>query len=114
MLGYVAGALAWGAAKAAFVGARRDHYLDHDFGLGELTEELMFRVGLEKGLGAVGLASTSARVLQAGVFGAMHPGNELDAALGGLVYGAAYDKHGLMGSTLTHMAHNFGVFLAAK
>lgn len=114
MLGFVAGAFAWGAVKAAATGARRHDYLDHDFGLGELSEELVFRVGLEKGLSLTGLGTAPMRLLQAGVFGSMHPGNEVDAALGGLVYGAAYDRYGLLGSTLTHIAHNLGVFLAAK
>src|SRR5574343_567925 len=111
MLGFVAGAFAWGAVKAAAHGARRHDYLDWDVGIGELSEELVFRVGLEKGLGLFGFGAAPVRIAQAGIFGALHPGNELDAALGGLVYGAAYDRYGLLGSTLTHVAHNLGVFL---
>jgi membrane protease YdiL (CAAX protease family) len=115
MLGYVAGAFAWGAIKAVSTHARKhDVAAGWDFGVGELTEELVFRVGLERGLGLVGLGAAPARLLQAGVFGAMHPGNEVDAALGGLVYGAAYDRYGLLGSTLTHLMHNLGVYVGAR
>ena len=114
MLGFVAGAFAWGAVKSAVTGQHRHDYMDWDVGVGELSEELVFRVGLEKGLGLTGLAPAPVRLLQAGLFGAMHPGNEVDAALGGLLYGAAYDKHGLLGSTLAHIAHNLGVFVAAR
>lgn len=114
MLGFVASAFAYGAVKAAAVGARRHEVADGwDFGLNELSEELVFRVGLERGLGLAGLGAVPVRLLQAGIFGLMHE-NTADAALGGLLYGAAYDRHGLLGSTLTHVAHNLGVYLAAK
>lgn len=115
MLGYLAGAFAWGAVKAVSTGAHRhDVAAGWDFGIGELSEELVFRVGLEKGLGFAGLGAVPVRLTQSAVFGAMHPGNEVDAALGGLLYGAAYDRFGLLGSTLTHLAHNVGVFAGAR
>ncbi len=114
MLGFVAGAFAWGAVKAAAHGVRRSEFKLHDIGLAEVTEEILFRAGLMGGLGALGLSPGAALVGQAAIFGMAHDGNEPDAALGGILYGHVYERHGLLASTAVHVAHNLGVYFGAK
>ncbi len=118
MLGYVLGCALWGACKARLLGAHRtagSHFLN-GFGLPELSEELQYRVGVERmlGRGVVGASPTVARVGQAILFGLGHPGLEVDAAVGGFVYSKAYDAHGLLGAVAAHLAHNAGVWLGSK
>lgn len=113
MLGYIALAGAWGMAKAIGHGAKRTHLTVDG---GELLEELQFRTGIERlGLrGLLGVAPGPARFASALLFGLDHPGNELDASLGGILYSYAYDEGGLLGATLCHLAHNLGVWLGGR
>ncbi len=114
MLGYFAGAFVWGLAKAVGSDATRSHNSLEGFGAAELVEELQFRTGIERmGLRRVFPPGT-ARVLSAVAFASIHPGHELDAALGGILYSHAYDKGGLLGSTVAHLCHNLGVYLGAR
>ena len=118
MLKYVLGCALWGACKASLLGAHRapgSHFLG-GFGLPELSEELQYRVGMERmlGRGVVGISPTAARVGQAMLFGLAHPGLEVDAAVGGFVYSKAFDAHGLLGALAAHVAHNAGVWLGSK
>lgn len=111
MLGYLAGCFTWGLVKAASVGAPRTHDLGASFIGAPLVEELQFRLGLERlALGRV-LSPERARIAGAIFFGAMHPGLEVDAALGGYVYSKAYESHGLKGAVFAHMAHNLGCWV---
>lgn len=114
MLGYIAGAFAWGALKSWSHDLTRSPR--SSFGLGELAEELQFRMGLEHGLGRglLGLSPTVSRLGASVLFAVVHPGHMLDAALGGLVYSKVYEGHGLLGSTLAHIAHNLGVHFGGK
>ena len=116
MLGYVATAAAWGFLKSQALGLTRSPRPFHSFGVPELLEEVEFRAGLEHGLGRtiLGLRPAVARLGAAALFGLCHPGNELDAALGGFLYSKAYEAHGLVGSTLTHLTHNLFVHLGGK
>lgn len=118
MLGYVLGCLAWGICKAHIYGAHRapgSHFLG-GFGLPELSEELQYRMGMERMLGRsmLGVNPAAARITQAALFGLAHPGLEVDAAVGGFVYSKAYDAHGLLGALAAHVAHNAGVWLGSK
>lgn len=143
MLGFLALAFTHGAVKAAAHGRKRagDGHLFTElpaFGLGELTEELEFRVALERGLGrkVLKLSPTAARLGQAALFGLAHPGLEVDAAAGALLYSFAYDAgvkraeekaksappttpttsphlSGIITSTLAHLAHNVGVWFGS-
>jgi hypothetical protein len=123
VLGYVAGALAWGFLKSRSLDLRRSPHALSDLGFAELLEEVEYRYGIERvGLrGALGLSPTVSRTLQAAFFGLAH-GNPLDAALGGFIYSKAYDagavKHGSLGglalSAAAHIAHNLGVHLGGR
>ena len=113
MLGFIAGMGLWGFAKASLLGAHRTSM--HALGGPELLEELQFRVGVERVLAPrLSIAPHLARLGQAALFGLMHPGLEVDAALGGYVYSKAYEGHGLVGAVLSHVAHNAGVWLGSK
>lgn len=117
VLKYVGLCFAWGAGKAALMGVHRTpgSHIFSGFGMPELSEELIYRVGLERGLLArSGLSATSARLAQAAVFGLGHPGLEVDAALGGFVYSKAFEKHGLLGALAAHVAHNAGCWFGSK
>lgn len=118
VLQFAGACFAWGLVKASVLGVHRTgstHNFLHNLGGQELSEELQFRFGLEQGLKALTpLSAEAARVTQAALFGLMHPGNQLDAAVGGYVYSKAFEKHGLMGSLSAHVAHNVGCWLAAK
>lgn len=119
MLGYVAGAALWGYAKASALGARRHQHNIANIGMHALAEELEFRVGLERGVGraVLGLNSGVARGLSALAFGAVHEGSlarKADAALGGMLYSLAFDRAGLAGAALTHLAHNLGIYLGSR
>ena len=116
MLGYIAGALAWGALKANFLNVHRAPGSHALTGYGhEVLEELVYRTGLErKVLRPAGLSHETARVTQAALFGLIHPGTEVDAALGGYVYSKAYDAHGFWGALAAHTAHNIGCWLGSK
>lgn len=116
MLGYIAGAALWGFAKSVSNNLTRSPHALSDLGAAELLEELQFRTGLEHGLGrrVLGLSPSVARLCGAALFGLNHPGHMVDAALGGVVYSKAYEKYGLLGSTLTHIAHNLAVHLGGK
>lgn len=85
-------------------------------GMPELSEELTYRMGLERGVlgGVVGMNTEPARIAQAIIFGLGHPGIQLDAALGGYVYSKAYESHGLLGSLAAHVAHNAGIWFGSK
>lgn len=118
MLGYIAGCFAWGALKASVLGAHRtpgSHMLS-GLGMPELSEELTYRLGLERAVfgGLAGMAPGTARIAQAAVFGLGHPGIEVDAAVGGFVYSKAYDAHGILGALAAHVAHNAGVWFGSK
>lgn len=113
MLGFIAGAFAWGALKAAVLGSKAH---DVDLGhlvVGALEEELIFRGALERGLlrGLAGTQPGTANLVQSALFELAHDGDRIpfDAALGGAVYSRAADRYGILGSTLTHLAHNLGV-----
>ena len=116
MLGYIAGAAFWGLAKSSLTGARRTPHALLGFGFAELMEEVEFRAGIEhvglRGFG--GLSPGVSRLASSALFGLAHPGAELDAALGGVLYSMAYEKWGLLGSTLTHLGHNLGVYLGGQ
>ena len=116
MLGYVAGCLAWGALKASLLGVHRVHGSHALTGFGpEVVEELQYRLGLERVLAPrLGLGKETARMGQAALFGLIHPGTEIDAALGGYVYSKAFDAHGLLGALAAHTAHNIGCWLGAR
>ena len=132
MLGYLAAAFAWGAVKAHVMGAHRTQPSPlHRLGLAELGEELEFRGLLERvavpaAFGTMGAVPVAAKLGQAVLFGALHPGLEVDAAVGGLVYSLAWDTAkranflglgpfaGLAGAYLTHVAHNTGCWWASK
>lgn len=121
------GMFAWGFLKASAVGRRqpvscplcaahavtRPRRLAYSLVLGPVVEELNYRHSLPRLLGPAGSAA---------VFGAMHASKRLspegnaarvaEAGLaGGLVYQSAYDRGGLVGSSLVHGAHNLGVDL---
>lgn len=84
-------------------------------GMPELSEELLYRAGLERGVFAgLGVAPNTARILQAGIFGLGHPGIEVDAAVGGFVYSKAFESHGLLGALAAHIAHNAGCWFGSK
>ena len=113
MLGYVIGCAAWGAFKATALGAHSTAAFGNC--LPELLEEVQYRwFGERVAAPAVGVPAEHARVAQAALFGMVHPGHELDAALGGYVYSKAYDAYGFKGAVLSHLAHNVGVWLASK
>ena len=116
MLGYIAGAAIWGLAKSWSNDLERSPHALSGLGAAELLEEVQFRMGLEHGLGrnVLKLSPTAARIGASALFGLVHPGHALDAAIGGLVYSKAYEDHGLLGSTLAHCAHNIGVHLGGK
>lgn len=119
LAGYIAGCALYGFTKATVLGARRGHTSSstfmHSLGGPELMEELQYRVGVEQGLKHLGgVGEVPARVTQSILFGLIHPGNEVEAALGGYIYSKAYAAHGLMGSLLAHCAHNLGCWLGAK
>lgn len=116
LAGYTLGMLAYGFVKATALGAKHTGHGSflHSVGGPELMEELQYRVGVEQGLKhVVGVPATAARITQSVLFGLIHPGNEVEAALGGFVYSKAYEKHGLLGSVLVHCAHNIGCYLGA-
>lgn len=120
MLGFIAAGFALGATKAIAYGARGDRG-DHSLhavamlGLDALSEELVYRVGVERvgmrGLGALG--AEPARLASSILFGLGHA-NPIDAAVGGYLYSRAYDAGGLGLSTLAHLAHNLGVVLLSR
>lgn len=117
-LGYVLGCFMWGAVKASALGAHRTpgtHMLS-GAGMPELSEELTYRMGLERGVlgGVAGLSPNAARIGQAVIFGLGHPGIQVDAAVGGFVYSKAYESHGLLGSLAAHIAHNAGIWFGSK
>jgi len=115
MLGYILGCAAWGFTKAHVLGAHRTGHMLEGYAMPELVEELQFRGLAERVVApAVGLSPGAARLAQAAYFGSMHPGNELDAAVGGFVYSMAFAKHGLLGSLGAHVAHNIGCWLGSK
>lgn len=116
MLGYIAGALAWGFLKSWGNGAKRAHNSLADLGFSELLEEVEYRTVIERaGLrGSLGLSPLAARVATSCAFGLAHPGYMADAALGGMLYSKAYDRGGLPLAVGAHLAHNIGVFLGGK
>ena len=116
MLGYVLGCALWGAAKASILGVHRAPGSHALTGYGpEIVEELQFRLGLERVVAPrLNIAPEPARIAQAALFGLIHPGTEVDAALGGYVYSKAYDAHGLLGALAAHTAHNIGVWLGSS
>lgn len=117
MLKYALGCFLWGACKSALMGAHRapgSHFLG-GLGLPELSEELTYRLGMERLLlPKLGLSSDAARLCQAAAFGAVHPGIQVDAAVGGFVYSKAFEQHGLLGALAAHVAHNVGCWAGAK
>ena len=116
MLGYLAAGFIWGAIKAQAVGARRAHDLGTTLIVAPIVEELQFRLGVERlGLArGLILSSERARLVSSALFGLMHPGLEVDAAVGGYVYSKAFDAHGLAGAVFSHLAHNLGVALGSR
>lgn len=129
MLGYVGAAFAWGFLKASAVGARLEpgYSVAHE-AFGVLQEEVLFRKGLNGwAFGKqLGLAPSSANLLSASLFGLSHwdagtdflpPELKLaraaEAGVGGFFYGLAYQRHGLLGAFVTHLAHNLGCACAA-
>ena len=119
MLGYVLGAAAWGYLKAQGAGAKRSHNALAGLPVPELLEELQYRGAIERGALKRVVSPGAARAITAGLFALIHPGNELDAALGSLVYSKAFDAGesrwgrfgGLLTAVATHCAHNCGVWL---
>lgn len=111
-------AFAYGATKAAAVGRRQEHLSDFlgTSPLTELSEEVQFRALGERVVGRrlLGLSPGKARFAQAVAFGLIHPGNEVEAALGGLAYSMVYEKHGLLGSFAAHLFHNLGVWAGSS
>jgi membrane protease YdiL (CAAX protease family) len=123
MLGYVLGAAAWGYLKAQGAGAKRSHNALAGLPVPELLEELQYRGAIERGALKRVVSPGAARAITAGLFALVHPGNELDAALGSLVYSKAYDAGserwgghigGLGFATLVHAVHNAAVWLGAN
>ena len=116
MLGYIAGALAWGFIKSWGNDLTRSPHSLSGLGFSELLEEVEYRTVIERaGLrGSAGLSPLAARIATSAAFGLAHPGHMVDAAMGGVLYSKAYDKGGLALSTLCHIAHNCGVFLGGK
>ena len=113
MLGYLAAAAAYGFAKSAALGARSIG----EFGFGHntasvLEEELVYRLGIERGLGrtALGLSPMVARVGSAALFGLDHT-HPFDATLGGLFYSYAFDRGGLPLAAGCHLIHNLMVYV---
>lgn len=124
------GAFVWGASKAwlnyketahhgcpmclesAFLHSTNPVRLVQHVVTGPLVEEATFRGGLQRHIG-LGPASVAFGVAH------MEPGKDmkstvarvLDATIGGLVYGKAYESGGLIASTLVHGAHNLGANL---
>lgn len=131
MWGFIAGAALWGFAKGAALGTRRstdEPGLGHH-ALGVLAEELESRYLLENVLlkQSLAIAPSAARAVSSAAFGLLHLGTLPncaptvvkmwrvgDAALGGYIYSHAYERHGLLGSALTHLAHNLGVQLSMR
>lgn len=111
MLGYLAACFAWGVVKAASVGAKRTHDLGGSLIGAPVLEELQFRMGLERMALGRALKPEHARLAGAAIFGLMHPGLEVDAAVGGYVYSKAFEAHGLKGAMLAHAFHNLGCFV---
>lgn len=78
----------------------------HSLGFaGPVLEEVVFRGLLN---GPVGLA---------GFIGAHKPrsaARAADVALGGLLYGSAYRRFGLLGSIAAHVAHNVAISLGRR
>lgn len=115
MLSYIGLCFGWGLLKAHVLGAHSGAHALSGLGAVELLEELQFRTGLERLIAPrLSVAPQVAKLGQAVLFGLGHPGNEVDAALGGYVYSKAYDAHGLMGAVLSHVAHNVGVWAGSK
>lgn len=118
MLGYVIAGFALGATKAIAYGSKgpkNGHSLHALAALGAdaLTEELVYRTGVERvGLRNV-MAPEPARLLSSIAFGLGHA-NPVDAAVGGYLYSRAYDAGGLPLSVLAHLAHNLGVVFLSK
>lgn len=114
MLGYITATFLWGLVKASSVGAKRTHDLGASLIGAPLLEELQFRMGLERLALGKFVAPEHARLAAAAIFGSMHPGLEVDAAVGGYVYSRAYDAHGFKGAVLSHLFHNLGCFVGGK
>lgn len=86
--------------------------------VGVASEELLYRVGIERLLlrNLLGLSEWPARLIQAALFGAVHR-NALEAGIAGIAYSWLYEQGQKRGghaagfalSGLTHLAHNWGV-----
>lgn len=109
-------AFVYGAAKSQVVGSKRFHEPPlPGYGIGELGEELLYRVLPFEGakLANLNVDPNYINFVQAFAFGAAHK-YPVEAGLGGLAYGIAYQQNGLLGSWLMHVAHNLGVWVGAK
>ena len=114
MIGFALGCFTWGLVKAASVGAPRSHDLGASLLGAPVLEELQFRMGLERmALGRL-VSPEKARLAGAIIFGSLHPGLEVDAAVGGYVYSKAFDAHGLLGAVLSHACHNLGCYVGGR
>lgn len=114
---FLAGALVYGYAKSALLGAKSSSFPLWDNTAGVLEEELVYRLALERGLGraVLGLQPMTARLAQAAVFGLVdHPWNPIESAAGAVFYSYSFEAGGLLLSVGTHLAHNTGVFLGGK
>lgn len=121
---FLAGAFAYGflkagAAKSAVGACQRSP------GFGTTVadaawEEMGWRVGLPAILTGFGVSPGAAGLTSSVAFGLGHVTADMspgwggirfaDAALGGLLYTAAFGAHGFLGALATHVAHNLGVY----
>lgn len=124
-LGLAAVALGWGLAKGLVYGARYHHGCPaHDSRqltnpkhvlksvvLGPVLEEVQFRGALQPTLG---LGAAAALFGASHLTNARHTGVEaatyqsIDAGLGGVLYGTAYEEAGLGAAIACHVLHNLG------
>lgn len=113
---WAAFAFAYGVLKSQLVGSKRFHEpMLPGYGIGELGEELLYRVLPFEGakLANLNVDPSIINFGQAFAFGAAHT-YPVEAGLGGLFYGVAYQQNGLLGSWAAHVAHNIGVWVGAK
>lgn len=128
LAGFVLGAFAYGLAKGQVL-VRSGEPIDLGFeGASALAEEVESRAVLGDFIAqrVLGMSFGSATAVSSALFGLSHlatadgkpPGVKLarvaETALAGVVYSLAYQRHGLIGATLTHLAHNLGVHAGAK
>ena len=115
---FLAGALAYGYAKSALLGAKSTGgFPVYENTAAVLGEEVTYRLALERWVGRdlLGLQPMTARVAQAVAFGFIdHPWNPVESAAGAVFYSYAYDAGSLPLSVATHLAHNVGVFLGGS